>query len=150
MKCHDCGVEITEENMNRKYRRDICVGCWQTRADLVCGKIVPITSPDFKLIQRKMAEGRGTAKKYIDSLLKRKKTLVEMSLRRNKIRPCPKCGSTDIAIYPIAGGGPYGPTEYEGICENCLFKLLPLGKDGTKRSAKVQWNRYCRDLRAEK
>jgi hypothetical protein len=36
--------------------------------ELVSGKIVPLWSPEFLNIQRKMANARGTAKRYIDSL----------------------------------------------------------------------------------
>jgi hypothetical protein len=66
MKCNDCGALITAENMTHSMRRDVCDGCWDTRDKLGRGLIVPLFSPEFKEIQRKMAGGRGTAKRYID------------------------------------------------------------------------------------
>lgn len=72
MKCNDCGQQITDENYKRDRsqtrRHDICDGCWQTRDDLINGKIVPLGGAEFIQVQRKMANGRGTAKKYIDQL----------------------------------------------------------------------------------
>ena len=71
MKCHDCGTLLTNENQSRSplSRRDICDGCWGTRQKLVNGEIVLRGSQEFKEIQRRMANGRGTAKRYIDSLI---------------------------------------------------------------------------------
>ena len=68
MKCNDCGTQLTIKNMTHTHRRDVCDGCWKTRDEIVEGKIVAFGSPEFKEIQRKMACGRGTAKRYIDSL----------------------------------------------------------------------------------
>jgi hypothetical protein len=68
MKCNDCGIALTKENMTHTHRKDVCDGCWDVRSELVNGKIVPLFSSEFKEIQRKMACGRGTAKRYIDSL----------------------------------------------------------------------------------
>jgi hypothetical protein len=66
MKCHDCGKIFT--SITHTSRMDICDPCWETRMELVEGKIVPLGSPEFKAIQKKMAGGRGTAKRYIDTL----------------------------------------------------------------------------------
>lgn len=66
MKCNDCGTLLT--NVTHPYRKDVCDGCWQTRLDIVQGKIVAISSPEFEKIQKKMTCGKGTAKRYIDYL----------------------------------------------------------------------------------
>jgi hypothetical protein len=68
MKCNDCGSDITNDNVYDWGRRDVCMGCVDTRTELIMGKIVPVGSPEFKEIQRKMACEIGTAKRYIDSL----------------------------------------------------------------------------------
>ena len=67
MKCNDCG-NIFESIKRLGGRSNICAPCWDTRMNLVAGKIVPLGSPMFKEIQRKMATGRGTAKRFIESL----------------------------------------------------------------------------------
>jgi hypothetical protein len=68
MKCNDCGEELTKENVAQCQRGDICNPCWNTRGELVAGKIVQPGSLEFIKIQRKMSNGRGTAKRYIDTL----------------------------------------------------------------------------------
>jgi len=68
-RCNDCGQPLEQPS---KSRLDVCVSCMDTRLAMVKGEIVPFGSDEFRTIQRKMATGRGTAKRYIDSL--RKKT----------------------------------------------------------------------------
>jgi hypothetical protein len=69
MKCNDCGNQLTDDDARDHSKRpDVCAACWKTRGELVDGKIVPLGGVEFKIIQRKMANGRGTAKRYIDSL----------------------------------------------------------------------------------
>ncbi len=70
MGCTDCGIILTEENINVSNRLDVCKSCWDTRLKLIIGEIVPINSYEFKEIQRKMRSRRGTAKKFIESLSK--------------------------------------------------------------------------------
>lgn len=70
MGCNDCGGGLTQETMTRRRgRTDVCDRCLETRMQLVSGNLIPCGSPEFKILQRKMARGRGTAKRYLDSLL---------------------------------------------------------------------------------
>lgn len=67
--CRDCGEPITDENMTRYTgRTDVCDRCMKMREEIVAGKIVELGSKEFLIIQRKMRNGRGTVKKYIDKL----------------------------------------------------------------------------------
>lgn len=65
-KCNDCGQPINEEP--KHSRKDVCPSCWDTRGELARGNIVTPGSPECIAIQRKMATGRGTAKRYIDQI----------------------------------------------------------------------------------
>jgi hypothetical protein len=64
-KCRDCGGELGEQKKSK--RPDVCDSCWQTRLDLVSGRI-PATKDQLQGVQRSMAGGRGTAKRRIDAL----------------------------------------------------------------------------------
>ena len=65
MRCKDCGGKA--EGQVRSRRADVCDGCWDTRLALVRGEIVTPGGEEFVKIQRKIACGRGTAKRFIDS-----------------------------------------------------------------------------------
>jgi hypothetical protein len=66
MTCRDCGERYQTER--DRGRTDVCDPCLETRTLLVEGAIVDVTSLEFRMIQKKLAAGRGTAKRYIDSL----------------------------------------------------------------------------------
>ena len=70
MKCNDCGLLFSTD---RRMRDDVCDSCWETRAKLVNGELILIGTPDFIKLQKKMAYGRGTAKRFLDSLLENKR-----------------------------------------------------------------------------
>ncbi len=65
MNCKDCG----QEKPPAKYgtRLDICAECWENRS-WVLNNVPRIGLATFKIIQKKMASGRGTAYAYIESL----------------------------------------------------------------------------------
>lgn len=65
MRCRDCGEDATITRKGRT-RNDVCDSCWETRLELVSGKIVP-TGPEVMAIQKAMASGRGRAKGLIDA-----------------------------------------------------------------------------------
>ena len=64
--CRDCGNTLSDDNQKRSDRADVCDSCWDTRMDLVEGKVCQPGGPEFVRIQRAMANGRGTAKRLID------------------------------------------------------------------------------------
>lgn len=64
-----------------------------------------------------------------------------------KINPCPKCGCPEIFIYPSYGGKGSGDlTSYCAQCNGCKFEVDHLSKDGSKRSAISEWNRYVKEI----
>ena len=69
MRCNDCGVTLTELNRAKCSRSDLCSSCWDTRTNLVKMGFQNIQPEVFREIQRKMAGGRGTAKRFIDEFL---------------------------------------------------------------------------------
>ena len=65
MKCNDCGQEKPEGKYGT--RPDVCAECWANRG-WVLDNVPKFGLATFKLIQKKIACGRGSAKAYIESL----------------------------------------------------------------------------------
>ena len=69
MKCCDCGAKDFEASR----RRDLCVGCFKRRLQLLEGvKAGQVSVEDFKAVQRSIGNDhfkQGRAKRKIDKLL---------------------------------------------------------------------------------
>lgn len=65
MKCNDCG----QEKPAGKYgtRPDVCTECWENRG-WILSHATKLGMKTLREAQRKMAAGRGSAKKFIEKL----------------------------------------------------------------------------------
>jgi len=67
--CNDCGEPLTDDNKRSAcvFCADVCKPCWETRGELVEGKIVSLASDEFEAIRKAMVGCPGTAKNLIDA-----------------------------------------------------------------------------------